>query len=152
MILNNIRPKIGSLVIRTATQSLTNNISTPIIFQGQIWSGGPAFWNSVANPERLTIPTGFAGYYLSYCGSAMANNGVGTRAIFFEHFNSSGVFIPNRASYQTRAIDNEAAYTLTLGVRYFNDGDYIVNKTYQSSGGNLNALAGQTFMSLIKVG
>jgi hypothetical protein len=121
---------ISVLVHREATQSINNNTETTVSFtdvrhdttDGDMWD--------VSQPTRLVVPVD--GFYLPMASLAWASNSAGVRVAYFR---ANGSVLLGR---DTRTANAATEATLTTPVRFFNAGDYVELRVFQSSGGALN--------------
>lgn len=122
-------------IVNSANQSIANLTTTVITFNtvnedtSGFYSGG--------SPNRLTVPTGFAGLYVVYGAIRWAANATGVRVAIIT---ANGTTDLINQGYQTPNSATIACNTSVCRVYRFADGDYIELKGIQESGGNLNSL------------
>lgn len=133
----------GCVLIRTATQSITDATDTAVTFPTgsmteQLDSDG--FHSGATNTARITIPSGGDGWYMIGGNVAFDINATGNRAIWVELNGSAGtgttIINQNNASFATFAnrFTINAPYLLAAG-------DFVTLNVRQNSGGALNILA-----------
>lgn len=126
-------PGISARVYRTATQSISNNTTTPINFDNERWDTH-TFHDNSTNNTRLTIP--FDGYYI--CGGNLeyATTAGGGRRSIFIRLNGATRLAEFEAGTNVGTTDNPR---LSVVTEYsFVAGDYVELCAFQSSGGALN--------------
>jgi hypothetical protein len=70
----------GCLLTHSAAQSIPNNSIQHVSFDTELFDVG-GFHSAAPNPERITIPTGYGGYYLIHAQIQWASDGTGIRKV-----------------------------------------------------------------------
>lgn len=137
---------VGCSLTKSANQSLSNNTSTAITFDGEKFDTS-GFHDNTTNNSRITIPSGKAGYYLITGSLKFTSSTTGVRRA---DLNKNGTLIqfyfnqyPNTGSDWT---GSSFASIENLAV-----GDYIELFGQQSSGGALNVVGGGDEATRIQV-
>lgn len=140
----------GAAITCTANNSVTAATNTPIIFNLQRYDiANDGFW-SVANPTRLTIPAGQAGYY-DFWGNALISSGIsggGTTAVLYICVNgnyTNPIAVGNLTNFiSISAIGPVGAAQQSIIVSrqgwYCNVGDYFELVVYQRTGATAEAI------------
>jgi hypothetical protein len=121
-------------------QTISNNTLTTISLSNEIFDTDNAFTNTAGN-YKFTVPSGKAGKYLVSWG--MRNDGNTASRLDFR-LNINGAEAHNTENAGTGG----SSYDTSNGTRLLNlsVGDYLQLALYQSSGGNFNIMAQNTFM------
>jgi len=137
---------VGCSLTKSANQSLSNNTSTAITFDGEKFDTD-SFHDNSTNTSRITIPSGKGGYYLVTGTLKFTSSTTGVRRA---DLNKNGTLIqlyfiqfPNTGSDFT---GSSFASIENLAV-----GDYIELFGLQSSGGALNVVGGGDEATRIQV-
>lgn len=137
---------VGCSLTKSANQSLANNTSTAITFDGEKFDTS-GFHDNTTNNSRITIPSGKGGYYLITGNLKFTSSTGGVRRA---DLNKNGTLIelyflqyPNAGSDWT---GSSFASIENLAV-----GDYIELFGQQSSGGALNVVGGGDEATRIQV-
>jgi hypothetical protein len=120
---------IGCAATNSATQSISNNTDTILTFNSEDFDTN-TFHSTSSNTDRMTIPTGYAGYYRVSYEAYWDDNSTGYRDI---SLNKNGTLVKayrNNVSGRSIAILH---YVINLAVA-----DYITISVLQNSGGSLN--------------
>jgi len=122
----------GFHAFNSDNQSISNNTLTQLTFNMEIFDTYGLFASNT-----LTVPNGWGGLWITGAGGcfqAKASNNGGLREIVID-----GVGISNEqtASF-TQDVDGSVTYVNVVMVRYFAEGDTVVVKVLQKSGGALN--------------
>lgn len=127
---------VGVSLTKSAAQSLSNATLTQITWDTEAWDTH-GFHDNSTNNQRITIPSGKAGYYQvnAYVGFAANSTGVRSGAL---RLNGTTDLIG--ADLQGQA--NGAFTTMILSkIVSASVGDYYSIYMYQNSGGSLNCIA-----------
>ena len=139
---------VGCRVTNSAGVSIANATVTALTFNTETYDTD-AFHSTSTNTDRITIPTGKAGYYLinyqiNYGASATGFRNCGIRI-------NGGTGI-DAVAYIKGFSEEENSLPQTT-VYYLNDADYVTLHTYQNSGGSLTAVGGgRTYFEVIRMG
>jgi len=140
---------VGCQVYKTgAAQTLTNGTSTSITFDAENFDTD-GFHSTSSNTERLTIPTGKAGYYLFYASVMYNGNSAGQRTITLLKNNAG---ITGAAQNRTSPVNGGYATTTALAVVNLAVADYVSITAYQNSGGDLDIMNDGNTISLYYLG
>lgn len=134
-------PFVGARVFHSANQSLTTGVATGLAFDTERFDTD-GFHSTSVNTNRLTIPAGLGGKYLVGGGIRYASNATGWRQLALRLNGDNAKFIATdvRGANPTDVTDITISTVLELAV-----GDYVELMAAQTSGGNLNVLAGAMF-------
>jgi len=140
---------IGARVCRNSNQSLSNATETVITWTVESFDTH-GFYTSSPNPSRLTIPSGYGGYYLCisqlHYGSSV--NGFRTNTIYV---NGSTSMAQTEIGTSSRGSSVYAIDIINLAAA-----DYLEIRGYQDSGGSLNVIGDSsndyTYFTIQKVG
>ena len=139
---------VGCRITNSVGVSIANATVTALTFNTETYDTD-AFHSTSTNTDRITIPTGKAGYYLinyqiNYGASATGFRNCGIRI-------NGGTGI-DAVAYIKGFSDDENSLPQTT-VYYLNVGDYVTLHTYQNSGGSLTAVGGgRTYFEVIRMG
>lgn len=139
---------IGCRVTKTANQTIANNTATNLTFPTETYDTD-AFHSTSVNTSRLTIPTGFAGYYAITANVGFDTNATGRRTATIKLNGSTAIALceitPGSGVFPAFSINT--TYSLI-------DGDFVEIEVFQTSGGNLDVLTQteRTFFQLERVG
>lgn len=129
----------GALVSLSAPQSIPNAAATSIGFDTESYDTD-VYHNNVVNPSRITVPS--SGLYLATATITFNTNVTGIRQI---EVLKNGLGFVGMANIRSVPI---AGFPLILNVStgpiYLAAGDYLEVFVYQTSGGALSVLAGNT--------
>lgn len=114
------------------TQSLSNATLTLITFNSEDFDQG-ALHSTVSNTGRMTIPTGFAGYYIVIGKVAYAANATGVRVA---RLRVNGADVVAQSSHAATAAATQVVQVSAL--LSLADADYVELHGYQDSTGALN--------------
>jgi hypothetical protein len=121
---------IGVKLKDTTPQSIANTTQVILTFNDEVFDTN-GFHDNATNNSRITIPTGYAGYYRITCNAAYAANGTGIRYIIVYKNGSSF----QEFSQKGEAEDVNCTYTFVANLAV---ADYIQFNCFQNSGGSLN--------------
>lgn len=124
---------IGCSVTKSAVQSVANNTSTTLTWNGELFDTS-AFHDNSTNNSRITIPTGKDGYYQINGWAGPTGNATGVRAVTI----CKNVGLTVLADSSLAAV---ASTSIGFGVNVVANlvaGDYLQLVVYQTSGGSLN--------------
>jgi hypothetical protein len=140
----------GAVVNRTATQSITSNTWTSIAFNATDLRDSDAFHDTATNNTRLTIPTGFGGWYE-----------VGASVVFGVSTSATGramrVLVNGATDYRLLQSVNHGGGTATAweGTAsrplLLSAGDYCEIQVWHSVSSNLDLSRGQGWVRLVAV-
>jgi len=128
-----VATKFHGVSVYNSTGATISNATLTILNFDSEWFDTDAFHSTVSNTSRLTVPSGFGGYYRVEAKLFFASNGTGSRiarilkngtlvdASYFEH----GAYSNGKNILHPYVILNLAAT------------DYVQVEVYQDSGGNL---------------
>lgn len=138
-IITNSKTK-GSLIRRTATQSISNTTTTAIIFDTEDRDDLNG-WLSGTNPTRFTINT--TGWYDLAAHIKWADF-TGGKRVFDLRINGSNFPMSNSAEASSNHQGPDTPVAMTY---YFTKGDYIELTVWQNSGSSVNVTAVQLYIS-----
>lgn len=153
MIVHGIPKFCGALVYRGTGQSFPQGSEVVILMNASQYDTD-GFWSSVANPERLTVPTGLDGNYLVSLGASFSSNALGHNSFYLGVFNSAGTLLQNYPlMYHARktGTGTNAGSTFITGPIPMSGGDYVRLTAYQDSGGTQNINEYRTYLGLCKI-
>ncbi len=133
----------------TSNQSIPSASATSIQFNAEVFDTDAYHSNSV-NPNRITVPAGFDGYFhvtaQVYWDNADTD---GVRIIYIKVNGGASAFAQAYDQAQTTDFIQKVSVTLELDA-----GDYVEVNVYQNSGSALDAHQGQdiTFVSVDRLG
>lgn len=137
-----IRLGIGVAVYNSGNQTIADTTNTAVTFDSERWDEA-GYHSTVTNTERLTVPTGYAGWYSIAFNVRYANNTTGVRDAAIR-LNGSTFIAYNRQNA------SGGLSTTVVGIAtvyYLAAGDYVEAICQQTSGGNLDITAGGNFAS-----
>jgi len=114
-----------------ATQSIANNTNTLVNFNSEEYDTN-SIHNNVTNNSRLTIPSGYDGYWSVTGKLTFAGNATGARQL---RLNKNGSLVANFLVPITGSGEQSIILTNTLNLIAT---DYLEFVVYQNSGGALN--------------
>jgi hypothetical protein len=125
---------VGASVYKSGNQAISNNTTTTITWDSEVFDTNGFHDNSVNN-ERMTIPVGYAGKYsitgLVSWGSDL--DGYRIVEIFKNGATNGFMWSGAQAGYYAVAV---------IKILALAEGDYVEIKGFHNSGGNLNAAGG----------
>lgn len=126
----------GVSLYKSANQSIATATSTQITWDSERWDTN-GFHDTSTNNQRITIPSGKAGYYQVNCYVSFANNTSGVRSGTINKNGSTAVIGGDLQA------QGAGAYTVMIysGIVNAAVGDYFTANMYQNSGGNLNVVS-----------
>lgn len=128
-----MRAYIGCLTTTdSGSQEIDTGTGTDLEFDTDIHDTD-GFHNTSTNTERLTIPTGFAGYYRVYGSVHWEGNAAGHRIL---QILDAGDNVLARTTFAAIGADRMRQYVTC--VAEFSVGDYVTLNVYQTSGGGLD--------------
>lgn len=138
-----IKPALGGVrVYRGSDQNISDSTFTNISFGTEKFDTRNAvsstYHSTSVNTDRLTVPSGAAGYYVVGANASFASNATGTRRMRIQH-SSDGVIAADSRAPATGILTQMTCTTLW----YFAVGDYAYVEVFQSSTGTL-AIDGTT--------
>lgn len=138
----------GVLAYRSTAQTLSDSTPTAINLDSETRDDN-GFHSTSTNTSRLTVPTGYAGWYTIAAGISYASNTTGVRDCQIRL--NGNIIGLNRVLPATGGNDS---FFSAPKLYYLAVGDYIEMYGYQTSGGNLNTVAGDqyTWLSMLRVG
>lgn len=134
----------GVALFNSTNVSISNNTDTVMTWDSESYDTD-GFHSTTTNTDRITAPSGKAGYYTINCILQYSANATGQR--FVQVFKNNSYVAAT--SYQTTAsgqIWQQVSATVYLAV-----GDYLTIKGYQNSGSTLNMLGGSALYSVCYV-
>ena len=127
---------VGVRCYRSAVQSIPNATVTAMLWDVENYDTS-GFHSTSTNTDRITIPSGEAGYYSITANVNWATNATG--------FRNGGIRVNGDGAtigavvyiqpYNIAATENSMEITTVF---YLNVADYVTFNVYQDSGGNLN--------------
>jgi len=123
----------GASVYNSTNQSIPNASLTALSFNSEYFDVG-GYHSTSTNTDRLTIPTGRAGYYTVLVQISWGINTTGRRTVRLLKNGSTQLFSGDVFANSVSAVSNYINWT-----GYLAEGDYISLQGYQTSGGNLDA-------------
>jgi hypothetical protein len=122
----------GVAAYHNANQSINNNTDTSLALNSERFDDA-AFHDNSTNNSRLTVPTGYTGWYAISGNCQYANNSTGLRqtSIMVDGTTYLAVNLQPAVSGATTIVNVSCVYYLTAG-------QYIELRGYQTSGGSLN--------------
>lgn len=132
---------VGCSLYNSGNISASNATDTAVTFDNEEFDTD-GFHSTSTNTSRITIPTGKAGYYLFNAIIAYASNNTGQRYL---NIFKNGAVVRQPISALTNtggAAQYAASVILNLAV-----GDYVELYAYQTSGGSVNVVGGNSFNS-----
>jgi hypothetical protein len=131
----------GCRLNRAAAQSTTSGSAATISWDTEVFDTGD-FWLS-GDPTRILIPQ--TGYYEAVTGVQWAANATGYRLVQINHRDSSGA---SQQAIQTRLMAVTGGSTTSIGANtgaiFCSAGDYLDVTIFQTSGGALTIVAGNS--------
>lgn len=122
----------GCRVYRSTTdQSINDTTATDIIFNAETYDTA-GFHSTSVNPERITIPTGFDGYYRVYAQIRWATDATNWRRLRIVKGGATTIHEDKRDADATNTVQLVADSVLLSA------GDYLTIEAYQNSGGALD--------------
>jgi hypothetical protein len=145
----NSSSQFGCSVAASSSQAIPTAVGTAITFNTESFDRGPCHDNATNN-TRITVPTGGAGIWLFVGQIQWASNATGYRKTYIK---SNGANIIASQEYLTNTVAAEPTFQNIFTLSSVADADYFELFGAQSSGGNLNAVAGggSTFFQAIKL-
>ena len=124
---------VGVKVTASADQSIANDTATDVTWNTEEYDTD-AFHSTSTNTNRLTVPSGKAGYYkiffcVKYTNSA---NATGRRIISLQ-LNGTEI-----GDYETHALSGVFPTMVLSITKYLEVADYVALQAYQSSGASLD--------------
>jgi hypothetical protein len=124
---------VGVLAVNTSAQTISNATDTVLNLNDEYWDTN-SFHNPVTNNSRLTIPSGYGGFYIVFYKVTWATNTTGLRYAYAKL--NGGSTLIGKGAWES---DSDGVVTMVgTFLDKFTAGDYIELVVYQSSGGNLN--------------
>jgi hypothetical protein len=125
---------VGCRLYMSTNQTISNNTQTALTYQAESFDTN-GFHSTSTNTSRITIPSGYTGYYLVQTQAVFVANGTGARF--------SKVYKNGTTDVSTgRRVSNLSSTTETSlvgsDILYLTAGDYIEHFVLQTSGGNLS--------------
>lgn len=133
----------GALVYNSANTTVSNNSELFFTYNSEVYDSD-AYHSTSSNTGRLTIPSGKSGYYKVYALARFAANANGVRTMQITQ-GSSQTSVGTIEQTPGGVSSNSGFYYSTI--RYAAAGDYFECKIYQTSGGNLDVLGGDSQMN-----
>lgn len=126
------RANVGCQLYNSTNALIANNTETALTWNSELFDSH-GFHSTSTNTSRITIPTGYAGYYQAVIITTWdIASATGYRAARL-HKNGSNVFFsPNVIGSTSAYVGNHVVFNL-----YLAEGDYLEAKAFQNSGGNL---------------
>ncbi len=135
---------VGCKATLSANQAITTTTVTAVNFTTEEFDTN-TFHSTSSNTSRITIPSGYAGYYLVIGQLTYETVSAATGRQVRIHKN--GTYVQNVNNNTSTANDGDDTYTastiLNLAV-----GDYIELFAFQSSGSNKNVISGKCFFQV----
>ena len=121
---------VGASVTKSAAQSISNNTTTVLTWDGEQFDTN-TFHDNSTNNSRMTIPSGKAGKYAVNSTIRWVGSSSGRRKIFIYKNGSEALVVESGASID--ATSSQIYFVLNLAVS-----DYVEIYVNQTSGGSLN--------------
>ena len=129
-----LAPKFhGVWVGKSTNQSIANNTETAITWDQETFDTD-AFHSTSVNTSRITIPTGFTGYYQLSGFVVWGGNATGRRGAYVKK-NGSTYLTDSEVAPSGNSCTNFLTQTISLAA-----GDYLEITVVQTSGGALDIL------------
>jgi hypothetical protein len=128
----------GAKVILTASQSISNNVDTVILWPAEVWDTS-AIHDNTTNTGRLTVPTGKTGYWELNVNLTWAATATGAKTSYVYKNGTGAELAYSFVTYTSAASLISVSYTYQY---YLTAGDYIHVVVAQNSGGALNLQGG----------
>jgi hypothetical protein len=124
---------VGVKVTANADQSIANDTATDVTWNTEEYDTD-AFHSTSTNTNRLTVPSGKAGYYKIFFCVKFTNsaNATGRRIISLQ-LNGTEI-----ADYETHALSGVFPTMVLSITKYLEVADYVALQAYQSSGASLD--------------
>ena len=130
---------VGCYIVGTADQVISNNTTTVITFDAEVFDTN-GFHDNTTNNQRVTIPSGKSGKYL-FTFFIYQGGGTSGYRIMKIYKNGSQFQEYNSTPYFSTSNDLGQQYSTILDLA---DGDYIHMGFLQNSGGNISAYKAAT--------
>ena len=130
---------VGCYIVGTADQVISNNTTTVISFDAEVFDTN-GFHDNTTNNQRVTIPSGKSGKYL-FTFFIYQSGGTSGYRIMKIYKNGSQFQEYNSTPYFSTSNDLGQQYSTILDLA---DGDYIHMGFLQNSGGNISAYKAAT--------
>lgn len=145
---------VGAKVYNSGTQSINDVTETDLTYDSEEWDTA-AFHSTGAATERLTIPTGYDGYYECWAHVHFNSGGnVGYR--YAKFVKNAATEVRSQTIYDGAGVTTRAVSQLIHTTLYLVATDYIHVKAYQDSGGAMNmgsvTLQQQCYIEIRRVG
>lgn len=123
--------------LSAAAQEIANNTYTAVEFDGENHDIG-GYHSTTVNPDRITIPVAWDGYYRVYAQVKWGVDNTGGRGVYLR-LNGNATAITESFADPTSATYN--LHQTFVTTRYLEAGDYLQLVVYQNSGGALDVEA-----------
>jgi len=133
----------GALVFNNATTTISNNSEAFFTYNSEVYDTDN-YHSTSSNTGRLTIPSGKSGYYQVYALARFAANANGVRTMQITQ--GSGQTSVGCIEQTPGGVSSNSGFYYST-VRYAAAADYFECKIYQTSGGNLDVLGGDSQMN-----
>lgn len=143
-------PVSGVQVTSALSQSLPNATEVPLTFENEVFDTD-GFHSTTVNTERLTVPVGGAGKYMVVAHAGISTNGGGRRYIGAMSYTSAGVNKQYFYGPVSPAYGGAPTHLDIVAVFDLADGDYVLIKALQDSGGTLATAGGYTDAAMMKI-
>lgn len=143
-------PVSGVQVGSALSQSLPNATEVPLTFENEVFDTD-GFHSTTVNTDRLTVPVGGAGKYMVVAHAGISTNGGGRRYIGAMSYTSAGVNKQYFYGPVSPAYGGAPTHLDIVAVFDLADGDYVLIKALQDSGGTLATAGGYTDAAMMKI-
>jgi hypothetical protein len=144
-----VKSAFGVRAYNSIALSIPNNSTTLMTFNSERRDDA-SFHSTSVNTGRLTVPTGYAGWYKIQGDVDWASNATGLRTLAIRLNGGNWIAADSR----TPISGNVTQHSIS-GLYYLADGDYVEMLAFQNSGGALNINATNNFspeFSMVRIG
>lgn len=124
---------VGCRLATNTNQTISNNTNTALLYPLETFDTN-GFHSTSSNTSRITIPSGYTGYYLIQTQAVFFNNSSGGRYSKVMKNGTTDVSVGRRMAATSATIE---AFLSGSDIVYLTAGDYIEHFVSQTSGGNL---------------
>ncbi len=146
-----VKPEVprkgGVAVFNDAVIAVASGAFQALTFNSE-WRDDADFHSVVANTSRLTVPTGYAGWYTIAGHATFAASGAGSTRVLAISLNAAATLLAAQRAPFSAAITTH----ITVGTAYYlSAADYVELQAYQDTGGNLNVLAAGNYSPVFRM-
>jgi hypothetical protein len=124
-------PTFGGVLVKNSTATtVPSGVSTTLTFNQEVYDTD-GYHSTSSNTDRLTVPTGKAGYYSVFAWGMWTSTGLISIGQILIDKNTNELI---RVRMQKRTSDWTSI--VALGTFYLNDGDYLQMSVYHDAGSN----------------